>query len=252
MSGTVVTIANPKGGVGKTVTTVNVAACAASRGISTLVVDCDPQGHAGLALGVAAGDAGGSAALAGSAELGGVAQPSPGRDHLQVVAADLRLEVAARAPSDDLWLARALAEARETWELILIDTPPGLGPLTRASLLAADRCLVPVAGGALGAVTARRFFEQLPALLGPLAVELDLRAVFTRFRRSQNASRDARAALHDIGVPYIDGNVREAAIVEKSIIERRPLVELRPSGGPARDYAKLTDELLALGRRRNG
>jgi chromosome partitioning protein len=126
--GRVFALANQKGGVGKTTTAVNVAACLAEAGASTLVVDLDPQANATSGLGERANET-------GVPNLHLV----PSRPELAGAAVEL-----ARREDGETFLPAALAPARGRYDFVFIDCPPSLGPLTVNALAATDRVLVPV------------------------------------------------------------------------------------------------------------
>jgi chromosome partitioning protein len=146
--GIVYAIANQKGGVGKTTTAVNVAACIAEAGYETLLVDVDPQGNATVGVGsdrhdgvglydVLSGDVEfrqavratsivGLSLLASTADLAGATMELP------------------RLAGSETRLRDALASARDVYAYTLLGCPPSLGPLTVNALVAADRVIVPV------------------------------------------------------------------------------------------------------------
>ena len=146
--GIVYAIANQKGGVGKTTTTVNVGACAAGGGHPTLLVDMDPQCNATVGLGLSKDlEPNIYDCLAGEATLVDAAKPTAVRD-LEVVPATPDLAGAnvelPRLAGSESRLRDALGDVRERYLLTLLDCPPALGPLTVNALVAADRVLVPV------------------------------------------------------------------------------------------------------------
>ena len=146
--GTVYAIANQKGGVGKTTTAVNLAACIADAGYETLLVDLDPQCNATVALDV---DKGRSpnvyGCLTGDLPLPDAATATA-IDRLWLVPATPELAGAnvelPRLPGSERRLQEALGDARERYLFTILDCPPSLGPLTVNALVAADRVIVPV------------------------------------------------------------------------------------------------------------
>ena len=146
MAGRVYAVANQKGGVGKTTTAVNLAACLAEAGEPTLLIDLDPQANATSGLGVRAATSA-SYELLDGAPLARLARPTVVRN-LELVpsAPDLAGAVVELSRRDDgeRYLAQSLAGARERWSFVFLDCPPSLGPLTVNALAATDRVLVPV------------------------------------------------------------------------------------------------------------
>jgi chromosome partitioning protein len=146
--GTVYAIANQKGGVGKTTTAVNLAACIAEAGYASLLIDMDPQSNATLGLGIdkhitpTVYDA-----LLDELPLADAVVPSQ-IPNLSVIPAGPDLAGAnvelPRLAGSEGRLREALAPIRDQYAFILLDCPPSLGPLTVNALVAADRVIVPV------------------------------------------------------------------------------------------------------------
>ena len=145
MPGKVYAFANQKGGVGKTTTAINLAACLAEAGERALVVDLDPQANATSGLGMRANGTSTYDLLDG-APLSELAKPTrfenlflvPSRPELAGAAVEL-----AQRDDGDRYLAEALQDA-EGFDFVLLDCPPSLGALTVNALAAADRVIVPV------------------------------------------------------------------------------------------------------------
>jgi chromosome partitioning protein len=146
VTGGVYAVANQKGGVGKTTTAVNLAACLAEAGEPTLVIDLDPQANATSGLGERANGTS-SYDLLDGASLDEVVHATRFRN-LYLVPARSELAGAvvelSRLSDGEGYLARSLAGAEGRYSFVFVDCPPSLGPLTVNALAAADQVIVPV------------------------------------------------------------------------------------------------------------
>jgi chromosome partitioning protein len=145
----VIAIANQKGGVGKTTTTVNLGACLAELGFRTLVIDLDPQGNASTGLGIENRGLETSMyhVIMHEVPLEDCIEPSAVKN-LFVAPASLDLAGAeielVPAFSRENRLRRAIAAVLDDYDYVLIDCPPSLGLLTVNGLNGADEVLVPI------------------------------------------------------------------------------------------------------------
>ena len=146
MPGRIYALANQKGGVGKTTTAVNLAACLAEAGERVLVVDLDPQANATSGLGESANGTS-SYDLLDGVPVDRLAKPTrfgnlflvPSKRDLAGAVIEL-----SRREDGDRFLARSLAGVTAAYSFVFLDCPPSLGPLTVNALAAADGVLVPV------------------------------------------------------------------------------------------------------------
>jgi chromosome partitioning protein len=204
VSGKVYAFANQKGGVGKTTTAVNLAACLAEAGERTLVVDLDPQANATSGLGMRANGTS-SYDLLDGAPLAELAKPTafpnlflvPSKPELAGAAVEL-----SRRDDGDRFLASALADAHG-FDFVLLDCPPSLGPLTVNALAAANRVIVPVQA-------------EYYALEGLAQLVQSINLVKTRL--------NSQLAIAGVLVTMSDGRTRLSADVEDEV--RRHFGEL--------------------------
>lgn len=146
--GKIIATANQKGGVGKTTTAVNLAACVADAGKRVLLMDIDPQGNATSGLGVS--NKKGYTMydlLTGQATARQAVRPTKVKN-LSIIASSIDLsgaeiELVGEEKRESI-LKRALDEIRDEFDFMFIDSPPSLGLLTLNALTAADSVLVPI------------------------------------------------------------------------------------------------------------
>ena len=147
--GKIIAIANQKGGVGKTTTSINLAACLGVLEKKVLLIDADPQANAssGLGIDVAFVEIGTYQVLEHTiaAENAIVKTSSPNLDiipaHIDLVAIEIEL---VDKPEREYMLKKALTSLKDSYDYILIDCAPSLGLITLNSLVAADSVMIPI------------------------------------------------------------------------------------------------------------
>lgn len=147
--GRIIAIANQKGGVGKTTTSVNLSACLAFLGKKVLLIDIDPQGNASSGLGVRKGDLESCVydVLINEEDIKQVIQQTD-VENLYIVPTTISLAGAeielVSTISREVRLKKAVQEIKNNFDYIIIDCPPSLGLLTINALTASDALIIPV------------------------------------------------------------------------------------------------------------
>jgi chromosome partitioning protein len=251
--GTVYAIANQKGGVGKTTTAVNVAACIAAAGYPTLVVDVDPQGNATVGLGVDRSEGPGVYEVLGGEVAALDAVRATAVEGLSILISTPDLAGATmelpRLPGSETRLRDALAPVRERFAFVLLDCPPSLGPLTVNALVAADRVIVPVQ-------TEYFALEGLAGLLDTLSLiqrELNPRLTVAgmlltmhdaRTRLAQDVEQEVRRHFPELVFDtVIPRNVR----LGEAPSFGRPVIHHDPHCAGSEAYFELAKEVAARG-----
>jgi chromosome partitioning protein len=251
--GTIYAIANQKGGVGKTTTAVNLAACVAEAGYESLLVDIDPQANATVGLGLPK-DAELTVydLLSGDVRLDQVVQPSA-IEHLWVAPASPELAGAnvelPRLEHSETRLRDALAPARDRYLFTLLDCPPSLGPLTVNALVAADRLIVPVQTEYFALEGLAGMFETFQIIKRELNPRLTIAGILLtmsdgRTRLSQDVEREVRQHFPDLVFDtVIPRNVR----IGEAPSFGRPVIHHDPHSAGAGAYFEFAKEVATRG-----
>jgi chromosome partitioning protein len=251
--GSIYAIANQKGGVGKTTTAVNLAACIAEAGYDSLLVDIDPQCNATVGVGLEKNaEPNVYELLSGEATIEQVVVPTT-IEHLWVAPASPDLAGAnvelPRIPGSETRLKDSLDGVRERYAFTLLDCPPSLGPLTVNALVAADRVLVPVQAEYFA-------LEGLAGLLDTLSLvqrELNPRLTISgmvvtmydaRTRLAQDVQREIRTHFPDLVFDtVIPRNVR----IGEAPSFGKPVIHHDPHSAGATAYFELAKEVASRG-----
>ena len=230
------TVANQKGGVGKTTTTVNIAAALSMGGLRVLVIDLDPQGNASTALGVPHRDTAGIyEVLMGNTSITSVIQKVAGFPVLDCVPSNSSLANAevnlVSMVARELRLKEALDEIFPNYDYIFIDCPPSLGLLTINALAAARELLIPIQTEYYALEGLSQLLETYGVVKKRLNANLDLSTIILtmfdgRTRLSNDVAANVRAhfpkELIDIPIPRAV-RVSEAPSYNQTVMTYDPL-----------------------------
>jgi chromosome partitioning protein len=251
--GTIYAIANQKGGVGKTTTAVNLAACVAEAGYETLLVDMDAQANATLGLGIPK-DATPSVydMLAGEATVEEAIRPTS-IEQLAIIPSSPDLAGAnvelPRIEGSERRLRDALAPARDRYAFTILDCPPSLGPLTVNALVAADRVIVPVQAEYFALEGLAGLLDTLGLIQRELNPRLTIAGMLLtmhdgRTRLAQDVEREVREHFPQLVFDtVIPRNVR----IGEAPSFGRPVIHHDPHCAGSDAYFELAKEVAARG-----
>jgi len=249
----ILAVVSQKGGVGKTTTAINVAAALARRGVKTLLVDMDPQGSVRFGVGLQGPYAGPGIAdyLTGTKGLADIVRGTA-LPFLRVLlagsVADSGDHVAYQAlVSDSTRLGELLGRVRDRGYLVVVDTPPGLGPVVQRVLGVADRVLVPLQCEPLALQTTSQMLKGIRTAVGEHA-NLKLEGIVLTMFEEQNAlsQRIAEYVRRQLPADLVFDVIipRTAATVE-AFAAGQPVVVRTPDDPASVAYGALADVLRA-------
>lgn len=255
-----IAIFNQKGGVGKTTTNINLAACLAYKGKKVLMIDIDPQGNTTSGIGIRKRKLKLTlydALIDSSMDVNKVILPT-NTENLFLIPASVDLAGAevelANLERRERKLKRIIDEVKDQYDYILVDCPPSLGILTLNSLTAVDSVLIPIQCEfyALEGVSQLiSTIEMVKKRLNPdLYIDGVILSMFDgRTNLSQAVVEDVRAffgqAMYNTIIPR---NVRLAEAPSYGV----PIITYDPSAPGAKAYREFTKEFLAREKSRKG
>lgn len=242
----IITIANQKGGVGKTTTAVHLGHGLALQGKRVLIVDLDPQGHVATSLGVNP-EPGAFSVL--------ITPPSPilrqwvrmtGRAGLSIIPGDASTNTAQvvlnaeNRPLDAV--ARALALFQREYEVLILDTAPSVGGIQERAIWAADTLIIPTATDFLAVDGVAKVLETLPRLSGWRGRVLGILPTFY-----DTQTRESKANLTALQENFPDltlSPIHRATVLRECAAEGRTVFEVAPNSRAAQEYQTLVDSVL--------
>jgi chromosome partitioning protein len=251
--GSVLAVANQKGGVGKTTTAVNLGASIAGAGYPTLLVDLDPQCNATVALGLAK-DLSPNVyeCLSGELTLAEAASPS-GIEQLDVVPSTPELAGATvelpRIAGSEGTLRGRLGAVKERYLFTLLDCPPSLGPLTVNALVAADKVIVPVQTEYFALEGLAQLLDTLKLIQRELNPRLTIAGMILtmhdgRTRLGRDVEREVREHFPELVFDtVVPRNVRLGEAPSFGV----PVIQHAPHSAGSAAYLKLAKEVAARG-----
>lgn len=249
----VISISNQKGGVGKTTTTCNVAAGLKKKGFRVLIIDLDPQGNLGFNVGA---DADISATiydvLKGDTKTQFAIQKTDTTDIITSSILLSGIELEFTNTGREFLLKEAIKPILNSYDYILLDTPPALGIITINAFTASDTIIVPMLSDIFSLQGISQLYETVERVKKYCNPNLTIAGILlTKYNPRTLLGREIRGTAEliaqDLNIKLFDSYIRNSVAVSEAQSVQQSILDYAPKNTSAKDYMQFINELLAKG-----
>lgn len=245
----IISIANQKGGIGKSTTAQALATGLHRKGYKTLLIDLDPQGNISYTVEVDITNATAYELLTSKTTISEVIQETPQGKVIpageQLSSLDLELNVMGK----EYKLKESLDPIRKDFDFIIIDTPPALGILTINALTASDSIIIPAQADIYSLQGIGQLYKTVQAVKTYCNPHLKIQGILlTRYHKRTIINRDMGQLIEETAKQFetsiYETSIRESVSVREAQAKKQDIFNYAPNSNPTKDYLAFIEEVI--------